>query len=82
MNISIERLNKNLTEVINRAILNNKVITVNTKKGNVVIISEEQYNSLCETVYLCSQPGLVKSIKKAAKEDISTMKEYSPSEEW
>ena len=33
-------------------------LNVSTKDGNAVVLSEEEYNGLIETVYLCSVPGL------------------------
>ena len=47
-----------LFEYLNLAIDFNDIINVNTKKGNVVIISEDEYNSLTETLYLTSIPGM------------------------
>ena len=66
----------------NNVIEYNDSIIVNTKKENAVIISEEEYNSMCETIYLVSQKGLVDKIKEGEKEDISTMSTYNPNEEW
>ena len=60
----------------------NDSIIVNTKKGNAVIISEEEYNSMIETIYLTSQKGLLDRIKEGEKEDISKMSTYNPNEEW
>lgn len=51
-------LRKNLFEYLNLAIETNDIINVNTKKGNVVILSEEEYNGLVETLYLTSIPGM------------------------
>ena len=51
-------------------------------KGNAVIISEEEYNAMRETIYITSQKGLLKRIKEGEKEDISSMKVYNPNEEW
>ena len=36
----------------------NDVINVNTKKGNAVIMSEEEYNGLMETLHIAAVPGL------------------------
>lgn len=50
----------------------NDVINVNTKKGNVVILSEEDYNGLIETLYLTSIPGMKERLiegKNAPLED-------------
>ena len=79
-NISV--LRKDLFNSIDKVIEFNETITVNTKKGNAVIISEEEFNSMLETIYLVSQPGLLEKIKKGEKEDIDSMTTYDPDEEW
>ena len=75
-------LRKNLFSSLENVIEFNEPIVVNTKKGNAVIISEEDYKSMQETIYLISQPGLLEKIKEGEKEDPSSMKEYDPNEEW
>ena len=83
MNITnLSVLRKNLFGSIENVIEFNETITVSTKKGNAVIISEEDYKALIETVYLISQPGLVEKIKEGEKEDIDSMPSYNPNEEW
>ena len=79
-NISV--LRKNLFSSIDNVIEFNDTITVNTKKGNAVIISEEEYNAMLETIYLISQKGLLEKIKEGEEEDISSMATYNPNEEW
>jgi len=79
-NISV--LRKNLFSSIDNVIEYNDSITVSTKNGNAVIISEAEYNAMLETIYLVSQKGLVERIKKGEKEDVSSMSTYNPNEEW
>ncbi len=79
-NISV--LRKNLFSSINNVIEYNDSITVCTKNGNAVIISEAEYNAMLEAIHLVLQKGLVEKIKKGEKEDISSMSAYSPNEEW
>ena len=79
-NISI--LRKNLFSSIDNVIEYNDPITVSTKKGNAVIISENDYNAMLETIYLVSQKGLVEKIKEGEKEDIASMSTYNPNDEW
>jgi len=79
---NITLLRKNLFSSIDNVIEYNDSITVNTKKGNAVIISESEYNAMIETIYLTSQKGLVERIKEGEKEDISKMATYNPNEEW
>lgn len=79
---NISLLRKNLFSSVENVIEYNDTITVSTKKGNAVIISEEEYNAMLETIYLASQKGLVEKIKEGEKEDISEMTTYNPNEEW
>lgn len=62
LNINITNLRKKLFEYINQAIEFNDVINVNTKSGNAVIISEEDYNSLMETLYISNNPATKQEI--------------------
>lgn len=70
-NTNITNLRKNLFEYIDQAVNYNDVINVNTKNGNAVIISEKDYNSLMETLYLSSVPGLAGKIKDGLNTPIS-----------
>ena len=79
---SISVLRKNLFSSIDNVIEYNDSITVNTKKGNAVIISESEYKAMLETIYLVLQKGLVENIKEGEKEDISEMSTYNPNEKW
>ena len=73
----------NLYKIIEEVNTNSAPITItNTKGKNAVIMSEDDYNAIRETVYLYSVPGLVKSIIKASKEDRKKMKKYNPDEEF
>lgn len=59
----------------------NPVKIVNTKGENAVILSEKDWNSIQETMYLYSIPGYVESLIKAYEEtDWENAKEYDPKE--
>lgn len=58
-NTNITNLRKNLFEYVSQAVEYNDIINVNTKNGNAIIMSEEEYNGLIETLYL-SQDTRVK----------------------
>ena len=70
-NISV--LRKDLFNKIENVIEFNDVITVSTKKGNAVIISEDDYNAMTETLFLLSKKGLLELIKEGEKEDIASI---------
>lgn len=63
-NVNITNLRKNLFDYINQAVEYNDVINVQTKSGNAVIISEEEYNSMMETLYLLSVPGMKEKLEE------------------
>jgi len=46
----------------------NEPINITTKNGNAVVISEEDYNSIMETLYITSIPKLKDEIIKRAED--------------
>ncbi len=46
-------------------------IVITGKRGNAVLVSEEDWNSIAETLHLLSVPGMRESIKEGMKEDLS-----------
>ncbi len=60
-------LRNKLDEIMDSVFKQDEPVKLNTKKGNAVFIREDEYRSLLESVYLMSQPGLVKKIKKGGK---------------
>lgn len=46
-------------------------IVITGKRGNAVLISEEDWNSITETLHLLSVPGMRESIKEGMKEGLS-----------
>ena len=75
-------LRKNLFGTIENVVAYNEPVTVTSKSGNVVMISESDYNALMETVYLMSNPAFMKGYKEAKKQDRSTYEELNLDEEW
>ncbi len=45
-------------------------IRINTKKGSAIVMSEEEYRSLHETLYLTSIDGMTQSILDASNEPL------------
>ena len=62
MNINITNARAELFKLASSCIKYNNVININTKEGNVVMLSEEDYNNLIETLYLAGIPNLLESI--------------------
>ena len=64
--------------MIEDIIRNNKPLHIISKTGNAVVLSEEEYNSLVETLYLNSIPGM----KEKLVEGLNTpLEETIPEEE-
>ena len=56
LNTNITNFRKNIFSMLEQTIKYNETVNISTKDGNAVIISEEDYNSLMETLYLYSIP--------------------------
>ena len=57
--VNATQCRKDLFSILDVAISTDERYIVTTKKGNAVIISEEAYNSLMETIYLLSDPTIL-----------------------
>jgi len=57
-NTNITNLRKNLFTILEQTVKYYEPVNVCTKDGNAVILSEEDYTGLMETLYLCSIPGM------------------------
>ncbi len=68
-NTNITNFRKDIYELLENTIKYNEPINVSTKNGNAVVLSEEDYNSLIETVYISSNPMLKYELIKRAKDD-------------
>jgi len=69
-NINATTLRKNLFSMLNDAIKYNETINVNTKEGNAVILSEEEYNGMLATLELSADPSLKEKILAGKKEKL------------
>lgn len=70
-NINITNFRKDIYELLEKTIKFNEPINISTKNGNAVVISEEDYNNLMETLYISSIPELKTDIINGLKEPLS-----------
>ena len=75
-------LRKNLFGTIEDVVTYNEPVTITSKSGNVVMISESDYNALMETVYSMSNPSFMDGYKEAKEQDRSTYEKLDLDEEW
>lgn len=55
-NINATSFRKDIFGLLAQTIKYNEPLNISTKDGNAVVISEEDYNGLMETIYLSSSP--------------------------
>ena len=60
--INITNARKELYNLVENVNLYNEPALIVSKKGNAVIVSEDDWNALQETVYLNSIPGMAQSL--------------------
>ena len=75
-NINITNFRKDIYKLLENAIKYNEPINISTKNGNAVVLSEEDYNNLIETLYISSIPKLKEElIKRKNSSDEDFIKE-------
>lgn len=62
--VNITKARSNLFDLAERVVKFNDTVNITTKDGSFVMISEEDYNSLMETLHLYSIPGMKESIQE------------------
>ena len=69
--INITNFRKNIFNFLENTIKFNEPISISTKEGNAVLISEDEYNGLLETMYLTQDSQVKQEIIKGMKTPIS-----------
>lgn len=80
--INATNARKDLFNLISNTNIDHVPVHISGPRGNAVLISEDDWNSIQETLYLHSVPGLAQSILEARAEPIEDGVEYDPDEEW
>lgn len=75
-NTNITNLRKKLFDFASACVKYNDVVNVNTKEGNFIMVSEEEYNGMLETMALCSIPKMRESIIKGLNTPASECEEF------
>jgi antitoxin YefM len=77
--ISATKARSNLYKLIDDASSIHEPIQISGKRNNAVLVSEEDWRSIQETLYLLSIPGMRESIRKGIKTPVD---ECSEGLEW
>lgn len=63
--VSATSARANLFGLIDQVTDEHEEVMITTKRKNAILVSEEEWRSIQETLYLTSIPGMVESIKEA-----------------
>ena len=77
--MSVSQVRANIYNVMDETALTHEPILITGKRNNAVMLSEEDWKAIEETLYLNSIPNMADSIKNAMK---STDEEFSEDIEW
>lgn len=81
--ISVTKAKENIYQILSEVNDNSRPITITNNRGkNGVLISEDDWNAIQETLYLNSIPGMAESIAEAGREPLEECLVYDPNEEW
>lgn len=62
VNTNISNARNDLYKLASSCITYNDIVNISTKDGNVIMISEDDYNSLIESLYLAGIEGFYDSL--------------------
>jgi antitoxin YefM len=71
MSLPVTKARSKLYELLDEAAESHEPIQITGKRSNAVLISEEDWRSIQETLYLVSIPGMRESIRKGMAELLS-----------
>ncbi len=60
----------NLYKLIDDTLVNHEPVVITGKRGNAVLLAEDDWNTINETLHLLSVPGMLESILEGMQESI------------
>ena len=66
--ITASRARTELFNLLKGTIKGHRQVRITSKEGNTILMSEEDYENLVETLELLSEPGLKESVRESDKE--------------
>lgn len=73
--LNVTEARSRLYTLIDETTETHQPIVITGKRGNAVLVSEEDWNAISETLHLHSVPGMRDSIKEGMKADLSDCSE-------
>ena len=70
--LNVTEARANLYKLIDDATVNHEPVVITGKRGNAVLLAEDDWNAINETLHLLSVPGMRESILEGMQESIDT----------
>ncbi len=67
---TIDSIKNNIEQISKEISISHKPAIIQSEKGNMVLLSEDDYNAIVETLYLASIPNMTCSILEADREPL------------
>ncbi|UZR30190.1 type II toxin-antitoxin system Phd/YefM family antitoxin [Methylococcus mesophilus] len=77
--VSVSEARANLYRLIDEAAVSHSPVLITGKRNNAVLVSEEDWSAIQETLFLLSVPGMRESIKEGMR---TPVKECSQDLDW
>lgn len=77
--MTVSQARTNIYKLIDETAQTHEPIIITGKRNNVVMLSQEDWNAIEETLYLNSIPGMVASLQESMAEDDDA---FSESVQW
>ena len=75
MSMSVTDASRDIFNIV-KAVQNGDAVTITSKEGNAVMVSESEWNGIKETLCVLSIPGMLESILEASNENVSEMERW------
>lgn len=77
-NLNISNARNELYKIASSCIKYNDIFNISTKDGNVIMMSEDDYNNLIESLYLAGVKGVYEDIESVLRTPTSELSKDSP----
>lgn len=78
--MNVTQARDDLTDLVN-SVQNGAKVTITSMDCNAVLMSEEEYDSLVETLHLLSDPGMAADLDRTRRTPVSEMEVWERQDE-
>jgi prevent-host-death family protein len=74
--VNVTQARNDLYSIVDK-VLDSEAITITSKKGNVVMLSEKDWEEIKETLYLMGDPDFLNDVREARNTPISELEVWN-----